>query len=494
MAQPGTLDQTFGNNGVVVTSIPGLVEEPRHIALQSDGKILIAGQLEGGALIDFFVARYNTDGSLDNAFGAGGIAQYDIGNGAEDSARDLIPMLNGQIMVVTRALDIVSGDMLAGLTRLNADGSLDMSFGTGGTVLHSITGSDLNPQHVQVQMDGKYLLSGRTDEFQDAELLVMRCNTDGSLDTTYGNGGFVTVGAFNSFDIAANAQLLLSNELLCVGWAFDDVAGDDTRTIWKFDVNGDPVNSFGNAGLVTMMDFTGVDLYRAVVANLTHLFAGGSVTPASNSDMVVNKFDLNGQLDVSFGSAGTVLYDHAGQNDDVQELFLDQNGKVLVAGTVRQATGEEDFGLLRLNADGSLDNSFGTVGVFTYNEVLDDDVETAIVQPDGKVLLLGVTDDGGPNQDIMLVRVNANPSSGVLEHNGTRMSIWPNPASDRLYFNVGGGMDQLRILDQLGAVVLESGVSGDYGQVDVSGLPSGFYIVECSSTSTETRRSVVVSH
>jgi len=179
LLKDGDLDVTFGNDGIVTTDFGG-ADEGRAVALQKDGKIVVAGVTAGLYPLpsDFAVARYNKDGNLDMSFGVGGKVINDFGGNDEGLA--VVLQKDGKIVVAGESDDDFA------IARYNTDGSLDLTFGTGGKVTTDFGGVD-EGRAVALQKDGKIVVAGASD----GDFAVARYNTDGSLDLTFGTGGKV---------------------------------------------------------------------------------------------------------------------------------------------------------------------------------------------------------------------------------------------------------------------------------------------------------------
>ena len=180
----GSLDLTFGNNGLIITDISGAtLSTITDVALQPDTKIVAVGAVTIGTL-NFLVARYNADGSLDSSFGTGGIVSTDFAGGS-DTANTVLVQPNGKIVAVGQ-----SGTDF-GLARYNPDGSLDPSFGTGGLVTTNFGATDV-ANAALLQPDGKIIAVGTSDAGGTNDFALARYNSNGSLDSIFGTGGLVT--------------------------------------------------------------------------------------------------------------------------------------------------------------------------------------------------------------------------------------------------------------------------------------------------------------
>ncbi len=203
----GSLDSTFGTGGIVTTDFGGGTDIANAAVLQPDGKIIAVG-MSGS---DFALARYNSNGSLDSAFGTGGLVTTDFGGA--DSANGVALQPDGKIIAVGRA----SSDFA--LARYNSDGSLDSTFGTGGLVTTEFGGTDF-ANGVALQPDGKIIAVGRTGSGINTDFGLARYDSDGSLDTTFGAGGLVTTSFGATGLESANAAVLQPDgKLIAAGQA-----------------------------------------------------------------------------------------------------------------------------------------------------------------------------------------------------------------------------------------------------------------------------------
>ena len=178
----GTLDAGFGVSGQVFTDFAGTINA---IAIQSDGKIVIAGSFNG----DFMTVRFNSSGFLDNTFGSGGIVITDIEGNDDESASSVAVQSDGKIMVIGNTGSFSTFDCIA--VRYNSDGTLDSKFNKNGKVITKFN-DDTQLESVAIQGDGKIVAAGSTftnSPSTDWDFLVIRYNTNGSLDNSFSGDG-----------------------------------------------------------------------------------------------------------------------------------------------------------------------------------------------------------------------------------------------------------------------------------------------------------------
>lgn len=230
----GTLDPTFGTNGKVSTTIGTNNDSPVSVAIQPDGKIVVAGNVtewnEGKQYIYFAAVRYNEDGSPDSSFGSGGKVITAIGpRFSIESSMAIQP--DGKIILAGTA----ESDFA--VVRYNNDGSPDPSFGVGGKVTTPIIeGSDDNGLSLVLQSDGKILVAGQSVDNENGYISLVRYNPDGSIDTSFGNQGRIATvlgssshySSFTDFDLITkfvfhhSLALQSDNKIIATGPSFND--------------------------------------------------------------------------------------------------------------------------------------------------------------------------------------------------------------------------------------------------------------------------------
>ncbi len=402
----GNLDTTFNPpNGVAVYD-SGNLDEGWAVAVQSDGKIVVAGYTDNGADDDVLVLRYNANGSLDTSFGTNGVVTYDSGN--DDYGTGVAIQSDGKI--------VVAGERQMGMwmtfgvlvLRYNANGTLDTSFGTNGVVTYD-SGNDDYGRALAIQSDGKIVVAGYSDNGANDDVLVLRYNANGTLDTGFGTNGVVLYNSGN--DDYGTAVAVQSDGKIVV-------AGERQLGVWmtfgvlvlRYTTNGSLDTGFGTNGMVTYN--SGNDDYGRTVAIQSDgkIVVAGSTDNGANDDVLVLRYNSGGSLDTAFGTNGVVTYD-SGNDDYGRATAIQSNGKIIVAG-------ETDPGLwtpinllvLRHNANGSLDTGFGTNGVVTYDSGDDDYGRATTIQSDGKIVVAGERDTGA-DFDAFVARFTASGTS-----------------------------------------------------------------------------------
>ncbi len=371
---PVVLDDSFDSDGKVTTDIgTNTTDIAYSIALQDDGKILVAGVSNS----NFAVVRYNSNGSLDTSFGTAGKVTTNLGS--TDIAYSIALQDDGKILVAG-----VSSSNFAVL-RYNSDGSLDNSFGNAGKVINNLGSSDI-AYSVALQDDGKILLAG----VSNSNFAVLRYNSNGSLDTNFGTAGKVITN-LGSTDIARSIALQDDGKILVAGVSNNNFA------VVRYNSNGSLDTSFGTAGtVINNLGSTDIAYNIALQDDGKILLVG-----VSNNNFAVVRYDSNGSLDTSFGTAGKVIT-NLGGTDIAYSVSVQANGKIIVAGSSKN-----NFAVLRYNSNGSLDTSFGTAGIITTDIGTNTiDNAYALTQHDGTIIVAGVSAN---NFAVARYRVNQNP-------------------------------------------------------------------------------------
>jgi uncharacterized delta-60 repeat protein len=382
----GDLDPTFGAGGKVTTDFAvGFSDLASAVVLQSDGKIVTAG----GAGVDFGLARYNADGTLDTTFGVGGkVTTNFLGF---DTAFAL-GQQSDRKLVAAGVANQGSGNANFALARYNADGSLDPGFGAGGKVITDFAGRDDFVFAIVPQPDGKIVVAGYTGfdvpppfgiSFNFA---LARYNEDGSLDASFGTGGKVATD-FNSDSDRASAVLLQADGRLVAGGTSSN-GGFPDFALARYNTDGTLDTTFGTGGKVKT-DFAGsfdeiVDLQQQPDGKL--VAAGTSSSLSTGFDFAVARYNPDGSLDGTFGVGGKTTTDAGGQ-EYASGLAQQSNGKLVLVGQVAG-----DFGVVRYNSDATVDASFGTNGIVTTNFTGFTGAFDVAVQPDGYIIVAGTGD------------------------------------------------------------------------------------------------------
>ena len=360
----GMLDPAFGNGGLVTTAFPGAFSNDAALSLVMlpDGRAVAAGSTNINLeTTHMAAARYLTTGALDTTFDGDGlvIVPFIFPPPATDSfseARAVLLQPDGRVVLVGHAAGSFPNQSFIALARLNADGSLDASFGTAGRVLTPMPGGATAGL---LQPDGRIVAVGQSGSLISAA----RYNADGSLDPTFGNGGTLIVPLPGPFEIQ-DAALQPDGKLVIAGTMPSSPFLSRDFALVRLLPNGTLDGSFGSGGLVTS-DFGGIETGNSVIVlgdgRLVLAGSRGTALPNTVTDFAITRYLPDGSLDTSFGTAGLALVDSGDPEYPAQIIQL-PNGNLLVAGSTSNQGVVVDFLLARLLPNGSLDTSFGAGG------------------------------------------------------------------------------------------------------------------------------------
>jgi uncharacterized delta-60 repeat protein len=398
------LDPTFGSNGKVTTGLP----TGRAMALQSDDKIVAIGGL--------LLARFNVDGSLDTSFGPIGYVSTAFNGVFGEEARDVAVQSDGKILVVgyTRSSPAVL-DYDFAIARYNPNGTRDATFGSGGLVtvnFYEIEGnrSADRAQRVAIHPDGRIVVGGHMTLADSNGILrtsfaLLRLNADGSPDNSF--GGNDKTSAIGGASFAQALALQPDGKIMLGGRTAAEGADEPDAALVRFGIDGEPdtdsetdidpevwwgelrdgvqiENMFGYSEQISDLAVTADGRIWATVV---------AMDPGSLlfRFMLVEFFNSGNEFLFTIAPIGP-------GNDHSNALALQADGKFIVAGQAHSATTVSDFGLVRFNADRSIDTTFGNNGTLTLDFFGGADGATDVaVQSDGKIVVMGVARNGSSN-------------------------------------------------------------------------------------------------
>jgi uncharacterized delta-60 repeat protein len=371
----GSLDNSF-NPG---SGVSGLFPEVQCLTLQADGKVLIGGSFSSyNGTPRNRMARLNADGSLDTSFNPSSF-------NADGSVFSIAVQADGKVLIVG-SFTTYNGIARNRIARLNADGSLDTSFNPG-------SGANDIVRTLALQADGKVLIGGWFSSYNGTARRIARLNANGSLDTTF-SPGTGAISDINSIALQTDGKVL-------IGGIFQDYNGTPRNSIARINANGSLDTSFDSGTGVSSVVIGRVAVQADGKVLIGGLFNSYNGTARNH----IARLNANGSLDASF-NPGTAA------NDSIESVMVQPDGKLLIGGFFTNYQGTERRLIARLNADGSLDDSFNPgTGV--------NSTAYFVLQPDGKILIGGgfTTYNGTARNHI--ARLNANGSLDTSFNPGT---------------------------------------------------------------------------
>lgn len=403
----GSVDTSFG--GGVQTTPVGFEDYANAVAVQPDGKVVVAGSSSSNAGTFVTLVRYGRDGGLDTSFGSGGKLVTPVG-ASNDSALALAVQADGRIVVAGSTAQAGTGqDFL--VLRYLADGSLDPAFGAGGKVITSFGTDADRALAVAIQPDGKIVVGGESQSgasTSGVDFALARYLPDGTLDPAFGTGGKVVtpISSHAGKDsIYALALPVVDGEqrILAVG-------GEGNFQAARYRANGQLDSGFGSGGKVTNLFNANIGSARSVV-----LLPGGQAVLAGSvvNDFAAVQLTVQGTLDPAFGTGGRFVHAVSTTNwDSATALVRQADGKLVLGGWVYAGNSSAgDFAALRLDAGGQLDASFGTAGVAIHPTAAGTKSDIAhglVLQADPRVSTVRAIQAGeasGSNYDFSVIRL-----------------------------------------------------------------------------------------
>ena len=500
----GSIDSSFNNNaGGTNTPGVGFNKVVNDICIQSDNKILVGGRFD-----DYInancnrIIRLETNGSVNNIFGS------NIG-------------FNNKVNVISNTLNnkiLVGGDFtkyngvsVSKIIRLNNDGTIDGLFNTG-------TGFNNMVNAITTQSDGKILVGGNFTSYNGTPALYLtRLNADGTIDSSFLN----QTGFIQSSSYRINFIKLQSDNKILVG-GYVNSAIPSTGNLKRLNSNGSIDTSFNLFPPNFPGSFT--EIKSIILQSDGKIILGGNITLPLGSTVLRNivRINSNGSYDSSFVSQ--IGFNPGGK---VNSMFLQSDNKIFVGGEFTSYNGVSSDRIVRINNDGTIDNSFN-IGIgfnnnlrfvtvqgdgkilvsgdytsyngsstgkiiklnsngsldnnFTVGDRFDNVINTILVQADGKILVGGEYVD---YDNITVRRINRLFNDATLSNQdftsnniSNKFNLYPNPTTNLLNFKSVIQVEKILIYNMLGQLVQEEKVNALEGTINIEKLVQGTYLVK----------------
>ncbi len=280
----GSLDTSFSGDGKVTTHIGSGNSYAFGVTIQSDGKIIVVGSSYNGSNVEFTLVRYYPKGSLDTSFGSNGVVTTTVGTGG--SALSVAIQSDGRIVVVGNTWVGSNSDFA--LVRYNHDGSLDTRFNSDGMVITTIGSNDDYAQSVAIQSDGKIVVAGYSNDGND-DFALVRYNPNGSLDIDFDGDGKVTTPIGSGYDRGYSVAIQNNSKILVAGTSWN--GSNEDFALVCYNPNGSLDTSFSSDGKVTIEIGNGDDSGRSIaIQNDGKIVVAGTSWNGSNEDFAVLRY------------------------------------------------------------------------------------------------------------------------------------------------------------------------------------------------------------
>lgn len=384
----------------MMTPVGGSGDFAIDVAVQSDGKIVVAGAASVSDDYDLALIRYNPDGSLDPGFGAGGKAI--IPAGAVFTGLNAIRIQSdGKIVMAGFPYNGTDGDIA--LWRTNADGSLDPSFGTGGKITTDVMGYD-GGYDLLLQTDGKILVAGGSGR----GFVLVRYLPEGGLDTAFGIGG-IAVDDGNFLSVTRDGIVLQPDQKIVVAGVYSNWPSPADFVLARYDLNGGIDATFGAGGKTVIT--TGVSTGNLsgspgvlMLRSDGKIEAAAVLTQNGTNGLILAHYLAGGNLNTSNGSGSMEVTAPGAAPDGAQAVAIQSDDKIVAVGSVAGDNGTSDLALNRFNRDGSPDGMFGVNGKIITDFGKGEEGRAVVIQPDGKIVVAGLSFGAGNIADFLVVR------------------------------------------------------------------------------------------
>jgi uncharacterized delta-60 repeat protein len=450
-ASPGSLDPSFGVAGIVKTNILNN-DFIQDLAVQEDGKIVAVGSSSGVG--DFVSIRYTANGVLDTTFGGDGIVFTDF-TGAFDAAATVEIQKDGKILVSGFA-----GSSQTGLVRYNTNGSLDTSFDTDGKLLIS----DFNSFGSELQLDGKIILVGSN---ATGDVRTIRLNSNGSFDTTFNATGSVTTNVEGA-DRLIEVKIQPDGKIVAAG----NSVNVNKSLVIRYNSNGTLDTTFSGDG-IALNDFSvdGEPTKSVVINPITgSITTVGSNFNGSNTTIVI-RYLSNGNLDTSFSGDGRFDISFTTPSGAVtsgggEDIVIQSDGKSVILSNVGAGTIVDDAHLTRLDASGNLDTTFGKGG-FVYSDLNAGGIRSMVLV--GDKFIIGNSANSGTDFGLERYNLSTTPTQpGDFDGDAFTDSAVYRPSTGNWF--ILNSTNNTVTIDQFGAngdIPIDGDFDGD-GKCDVS--------------------------
>jgi len=469
-------DLTFGINGTITRDINFNDDVAKDIIVQPDGKILIACNAILQSYNKYTVARYNANGTIDTTFGVNGLTSAFVGP-VHDMATSMALQADGKILVAGNYGWNFYND--PAIVRFNSNGSIDSTFGVNGYVRYIFSNFYDEFNDMLIQTDGKIVVAGRTYENGTDNFLIMRFLPTGNPDSTFGVNGKVTTDYLNSDDCIYSVLQQPDGKLIVSG---NTTPGSSYFAAARYLPNGSLDQTFGTGGKLFISSGARFDqCFGMAIQSDSCIVLAGKHHQGSLDEYMIVRLKPNGNTDSTFASTGIKTISTLHANDIINDVIIQSNGKIILTGKHN----ETNAMIMRLTPSGNFDNSFGASGMYSISNNAVDNSFFSVVSINDSTLLAGGYTKLVNNKDIFLTKVFTNSiTSGIKNVKEIYpLTLYPNPATGfvmiEMPFNTESKSD-LNIYDISGNQVYNTQINilNSSARIDLPAtLKPGLYII-----------------
>ncbi len=427
LSQSGEIDKTFGSDGIFCPYkdlLDGRIMGHNSFIVQPDNKFLVTGALyTPDNLGDVLILRCNPDGGLDSSFGQGGYASLDIER-LHNNGMALALQMNNKIVIAATI-----GNKI-GVIRYNSDGTIDNRFAHVGYKVFDIQDDYKNFDDVHavvIQKDQKIVVAGSSGDMYDENFFIIRLNSSGTFDTTFGNSGKVLFDINGEVDVLRDMLIQPDGKIITAGYTSALNGHQDDFLVARHLCDGNIDTSFNKKGYnITDVpgDYFLCWCYSIGIQNDGKIIAvGAGRFGALVVDNILIRYNSNGTLDRSFGDNGIVITELGNFDGWSTNLVFQPDNKILVSGYYR-VLNDQNVIIYRYNYDGSLDLSFGFGGYTDIDLGRHEDAAISLAFQSNKLLVAAIGDESF-SVIRFLLDFNVNKHEYTIKSNKALIS--PNP-------------------------------------------------------------------
>lgn len=486
--QAGSIDSTFGIHGLATISPGNLDSKSTTSAIQTDGKIIIGGHAGG----NFALVRLTSSGNLDQSFGDSGKVVTAIGTHGAADVNALALQSDGKIIAAGNSYDGTFHYFT--LIRYEANGLVDSGFGTSGVVVTHVGTTDSYILSILLENNDKIIVAGWVQAGPKTDIALARYQTNGLLDSTFANNGIQITDINGKFDYA-RALAFEADQKIMVAGNTQTSTNESISLLGRYTTAGILDSTFGTNGFITT-SFPGAPYSRAnsiIIQPDGKIVTLSDAWTLLTGYFALARYESDGSPDNTFSSDGKIMASVEPGNNWGGALALDGNGRLLAVGTCMDtATTITHMALLRFTPIGDPDIGFGNNGQLKIVIGTTDLGTSCLIQPDGKILVAGYSFLISKNK-FSVERYFPDAVTNVDDPKQPQSYclVYPNPTSSQLKINsVGIPVETIRIYNTTGQLILEINhpVSNT---IDVGGLAKGIYMGEIKTAKDRVTRRFV---
>jgi len=468
-SQNGTLDTTFGTDGITITDFFNGTDYPLAIAQQTDNKFIVTGLVEDGSEQFHALTRYTENGILDTTFGDDGKILIDY-DSSYNGFNQVKIQSDGNILVSGR----VSNNEVI-ISRFSNTGDADTSFGTNGTIYINTLFDDVNFFAVKLLDNDQVLVYGHTNTNNQFTLNMTRLMPDGTIDTTFGTNGLSQNTFTETLTTIDNVTVQDTGDIIITASKFEASASKYKLALYKCLNDGSIDTSFGGNGSIftdELGSYFNSETQIAPNNNIIIMYSAVDVTTNSYQSYLM-RFTPNGTEDTSFGTNGKLAF--AQEAFEPTTIIVEANSNIVVGGNIFNNDGDKSFSMHSYKGDGTLQNSFSAQDAAEF------EATDILLQDDNKLVSIGFTPWYEGDEDFALVRFNEETLS-TNENAATNTMIYPNPSKGIINISNIEPNSYFTITDIAGKIIKTGLLDPQNAAIDLSIYQHGIYFLTVNNT------------